>query len=466
MAKTLFDKIWETHTVKRSADGLDLIFIDRHLLTDLTGTVGLDEMARDGRNVRDPDLQLAVPDHLISTANSETVVEPQFAHWVETLETLAKAASIRHLPRGSGAQGIVHVIGVEKGFSLPGATVVCGDSHTSTHGAVGALAWGIGSTEVKHVLATQTLWMKRPKTARIWLDGNLAEDVSSKDAVLWLIGQLGADYARGHAVEFAGSAIKQMSIEERATVCNLAIEMSARWGVIAPDQVTFDYLDGRDMTPKGKLWTQALTHWKSLKSDENAVFDKEVRFDASKIRPQITWGTSPEQVGSLDSIVPDTDVDADALGYIGLSPGQRLEDVLVDYVFIGSCANGRIEDLRAAASVLKGRKIADHIEAWVVPGSEAVKQAAEAEGLDDVFIQAGFQWRQPGCSMCVSVNGDLVPPGKRCVSTSNRNFVGRQGPRARTHLASPVTAAACAVAGRIISAGELDKTSLVSKTLD
>ena len=456
MPETLLDKIWNPHRVKTSEDGLDLILIDRSLLTDLTGTVGLEDLDRDDRAVHSPALNLAVPDHMISTENSEQVVEPKFRHWVENLESLSEKAGIKHLPRGSGKQGIVHIIGLESGFCLPGSTIVCGDSHTSTHGAVGALAWGIGSTEVKHVLATQSLWMKKPKAARIWLDGTLQPHVTSKDLILWLIGQLGAAYGRGHAVEFAGPAINALSLEQRATLCNLAIEMSARWGLIAPDETVFTYLKDRELSPKGTLWDAAVEYWKTLQTDADASFEKEERFDVSDVQPQVTWGTSPEQVLPADGTVPsDSSVGHDVYDYIGLKPGDHLSDVQVDYVFIGSCANSRIEDFQAAAAVLKDRKIAEGVTAWAVPGSEAVRAEAEALGLDKVFLAAGFQWRQPGCSMCVSVNGDLVPPGKRCVSTSNRNFVGRQGPRARTHLASPATAAASAVAGFIRHAGNV-----------
>lgn len=448
--KTLFDKLWDGHTIQTSPDGLDLLHIDRSLLTDLTGTLALEELDAEGRAVIAPELLLATPDHLISTADGPGDVDPKHAHWVRTLERLAKTSNIRLWSRGSGQQGIVHIVGLESGFTLPGSTLVCGDSHTSTHGAVGALAWGIGSTEVKHVLATQSLWMKKPLRARIALDGTVQNGVSAKDIILWLIGQLGADYGREHAVEYAGAAITNMTIEERATICNLAIEMAARFGIIAPDEVTFDYLDGREFAPTGASWAQAVDYWKTLKTDEGAVFDKAASFDISSVTPQITWGTSPEHVTAIDGTVPrHPSADQKVYGYIGLEPGQSLQDVPIDYVFIGSCANGRIEDLRAAAKLVDGRKVASDVQAWVVPGSEAVRRQAEFEGLDAIFVEAGFAWRQPGCSMCVSVNGDIVAPGKRSVSTSNRNFVGRQGPDARTHLASPATAAASALTGKI-----------------
>lgn len=444
---TLVDRVWEQHLIRTSEDGLDLIHVDRSLLTDLTGTVGLDEMAEDGRDVHDPALHLAVPDHLIGTGE-DRLVDPRHTWWVDRLAERTRATGIRHMPRGSGGQGIVHIIGLERGFSLPGLTVVCGDSHTSTHGAVGALAWGIGSSEVKHVLATQTLWLRKPRRARIRLDGALGRGVYAKDVVLWLIGHLGADYARGHALEFAGHAVELMSIEERATLCNLAIEMSARYAIIAPDQTTFAYLQGRELSPKGADWDAAMVDWQGLCSDPDAVFDLEASADVSSILPQVTWGTSPEHVIDVGGCVP-ANANAHALAYIGLSEGERLAGTPIDYVFIGSCANGRIEDLRIAANIVRARKVAKDVVAWVVPGSEAVRRQAVEEGLEAVFAEAGFLWRQPGCSMCVSVNGDIVPPGKRCVATSNRNFVGRQGAGARTHLASPATAAASAIAGAI-----------------
>ena len=451
--KTLFDKLWESHRIATNEEGLDLIHIDRSLLTDLSGTVGLEEMDEEGRSIRNPDLHAAMPDHVIPTGPEDTPKQAKLrSRFVDNLDRLSKASGVRHFGRGSGRQGIVHVVGLEQGFTLPGVTLVCGDSHTSTHGAVGALAWGIGSTEVKHVLATQTLWMKRPYRARIWLDGTLKPGVFSKDLILWLIGRLGADYGREHAVEFAGPAIEALSIEARASFCNVGVEMGARFALIAPDEKTFDYVKGRRYAPKPDLWPDALAYWQTLKSDEGAEFDKEVRLDVSAVTPQITWGISPEQVVSLGGQVPDAGADAAALAYMGLGEGQSLEGLPVDYVFIGSCANSRIEDLRIAANAVSGRSVASHVTAWVVPGSEAVKQAAEEEGLADIFIASGFEWREPGCSMCNAVNGDLVPPGKRAVSTSNRNFVGRQGPGARTHLASPVTAAICAIEGRIPAA--------------
>lgn len=447
---SLFDKLWDRHCILTNAEGLDLIHIDRSLLTDLSGTIGLEEMQKDGRPVACPGLHVAMPDHVIPTGSEDTPEQAKLRErFVVNLDHMSKAAGIRHFARGSGRQGIVHVVGLEQGFTLPGATLVCGDSHTSTHGAVGALAWGIGSTEVKHVLATQTLWMKRPKKARIWLEGALRRGVFSKDLILWLIGQLGADYGREHAVELAGPAIEALSIEARASICNLGVEMGARFALIAPDEKTFRYLEGRTYAPSGAIWEAALEDWRSLKSDPDAVFDKEARLDISEVTPQITWGVSPEQVSGLGGGVPANTSETGALNYMGLQAGQSLEGLPIDYVFIGSCANSRIEDLRLVADIVRGQTVSDRVTAWVVPGSEAVKRAAEAEGLAEIFLAAGFEWRQPGCSMCNAVNGDLVAPGKRAVSTSNRNFVGRQGPNARTHLASPVTAAICALAGEI-----------------
>ena len=449
---TLFDKLWDSHRILKNAEGLELVHIDRSLLTDLSGTIGLEEMEEDGRPVPHPRLHAAMPDHVIPTGPQDTPQQAKLRErFVANLDRLSRKAGIRHFGRGSGRQGIVHVVGLEQGFTLPGVTLVCGDSHTSTHGAVGALAWGIGSTEVKHVLATQTLWMKRPKRARIWLDGSLKKGVFSKDLVLWLIGQLGADYGREHAVEFAGPAIEALSIEARASICNLGVEMGARFALIAPDEKTFAYLKGRTYAPQGDLWEGAVAQWRELKTDADAVFDKEVRLDVSQVTPQITWGISPEQVVPVGGGVPAERTEPAALEYMGLEAGQSLEGLPVDYVFIGSCANSRIEDLRVVADLVRGQKVSDRVTAWVVPGSETVKRQAEEEGLADIFRAAGFEWREPGCSMCNAVNGDLVAPGKRAVSTSNRNFVGRQGPNARTHLASPATAARCALAGMILS---------------
>jgi 3-isopropylmalate/(R)-2-methylmalate dehydratase large subunit len=444
---TLLDRVWEEHRIATDADGVDLLHVDRSLLHDLSGTVGLEDLEAAGRRVRHPELHLAVPDHAIGS-DPHGLSGPRTRRFVDGLARLTAAAGIRHLPRGSGAQGITHVVGLEQAFTLPGVTVVCGDSHTSTHGAVGALAWGIGSTETAHVLATQTLWQRKPRQKRVLLTGAPGPGVTAKDVVLQLIGRLGTDYGREHAVEFAGPYVRGLSVEGRATVCNLALELGARFALVAPDETVLRYLAGRPGTPTGPDLDAAVAHWRGLVTDPGAVFDGQVEVDVTATAPQVTWGTSPEHVVDVDGAVP-RDADPEALAHQGLRPGQGLAGLPLDRVFIGSCANNRIEDLRAAARVLAGRRVADGLVAWVVPGSEAVAAAARAEGLEEVFTAAGFEWRAPGCSLCVAVNGDRVAPGQRCLSTSNRNFVGRQGPGARTHLASPVTAAASALAGCI-----------------
>jgi 3-isopropylmalate/(R)-2-methylmalate dehydratase large subunit len=445
MASTAFDKIWDSHVILTSPEGLDLIHIDRSLLTDLSGTISLEGLRAEGHTVRCPELHVAIPDHTISTGKEEkpTALETRF---VTGLKKSAEDAGIMHWPRGSGKQGIVHVSALENAISLPGSTIVCGDSHTSTHGAVGALSWGIGTTEVKHVLATQTLWLRKPRQARIWLEGDLSPGVTAKDVVLWLINVLGADYGREHALEFAGPAVGAMSVEARATLCNLAVEMGARFGFVTADETTFTYLKGRPYAPPGEMWDQACRSWRSLGTDMGAVFDKEEHFDISAVIPQISWGISPGQTTGITGSIPAT-APMQATEYIGLEAEAVLEGTPIDYVFIGSCANSRIEDLRAAANLVKGKKVAVHVTAWVVPGSERVAEQAVTEGLDTIFREAGFDWRLPSCSMCNAVNGDAVPPGKRAISTSNRNFIGRQGPNSRTHLGSPLTAAASAITG-------------------
>ena len=454
-ARTIIEKIWSARTIL-SEDGLDLLHIDRSLLTDLSGTIGLEEIEADGLALHDPALNFAIPDHVVETRENAGFDPARRERFVATLERLSARHDVRHFARGSGRQGIVHVTAMDQGITLPGLLLVCGDSHTSTHGALGALAFGIGSTEVKHTLATQTLWMQRPRLARITLSGSLAAGVYAKDVALWIIARLGADWGREHAIEFSGPAIAAMSIDARATLCNMAVELGARFGVVSPDEIVFNYLQGKPFAPSGADWEAAIAAWRALPTEPGAVFDKEVSFDAGDITPQITWGTSPEQAIAADGALPPADeADPKAAAYIGLAPGQKITGVPVDYVFIGSCANGRIEDLRAAAAVVRGARVPHHVTALVVPGSEAVKEQAEGEGLHDIFRAAGFQWGEPGCSMCVGVNGDIVPPGKRCVSTSNRNFVGRQGPGARTHLASPATAAACAIAGVIVTAPQI-----------
>lgn len=460
MTRTLYQKIWDDHVVDHRDDGTTLLYIDRHLIHEVTTPQAFEGLRMAGRSVRRPDATLAVPDHNVpTTGRDKPIADPQSAEQVRLLEDNAKAHGIEHIAMNDARQGIVHVIGPEQGLTQPGMTIVCGDSHTSTHGAFGALAFGIGTSEVEHVLATQTLILKQSKSMRIAVEGGLGFGVSAKDLALGIIGQIGTNGGTGHVIEFVGDAIRTLSMEGRMTLCNMAIEGGARSGLVAPDETTFAYLKGRPRAPKAAQWEAAVTYWRSLFSDEGAHFDKDVTVDASKIAPLVTWGTSPEDVVPITGTVPSPDDFQDegkrdaarkALDYMGLLPGMRMEDVAVDRIFIGSCTNARIEDLRAAAQVIKGRKVADTIiEALVVPGSGLVKHQAEEEGLDRIFIEAGFQWREPGCSMCLGMNPDKVGPRERCASTSNRNFVGRQGPLARTHLLSPVMAAAAAVTGRL-----------------
>lgn len=460
VARTLYQKIWDDHVVDHRDDGTTLLYIDRHLIHEVTTPQAFEGLRMAGRSVRRPDATLAVPDHNVpTTGRNKPIADPQSAEQVRLLEDNAKAHGIEHIAMNDARQGIVHVIGPEQGLTQPGMTIVCGDSHTSTHGAFGALAFGIGTSEVEHVLATQTLILKQSKSMRIAVEGGLGFGVSAKDLALGIIGQIGTNGGTGHVIEFVGDAIRTLSMEGRMTLCNMAIEGGARSGLIAPDETTFAYLKGRPRAPKAAQWEAAVTYWRSLFSDEGAHFDKEVTIDAGEIAPLVTWGTSPEDVVPITGTVPSPDDFQDegkrdaarkALDYMGLLPGMRMEDVAVDRIFIGSCTNARIEDLRAAAEVIKGRKVADSIiEALVVPGSGLVKHQAEEEGLDRIFIEAGFQWREPGCSMCLGMNPDKVGPRERCASTSNRNFVGRQGPLARTHLLSPVMAAAAAVTGRL-----------------
>lgn len=458
--RTLFDKLWDSHVITDYGDGSALLHVDRHLVHDLGGPAAFAELERRGLPVHSPALTFATPDHVVSSAPGRTGSEHG---WAETLIGGLRAGSQRHAIRlfdvNQPGHGIVHVIGPELGLTLPGALLLCGDSHTSTHGALGALAWGVGASEIVHLLATQTLVQQRPRRMRITVDGALRPGVGAKDLSLALISRLGAAAGTGHAVEYAGPAIEALGMAGRLTLCNMSIEMGARIGMIAPDEVTFAWLQGRRFAPTGADWDAALAEWRTLRTDPGAVFDREERFDAASIGPHITWGTSPEQAVALDAVLPDpartADADAaaattQALTYMGLAAGQPIAGTPIDRVFIGSCTNGRLEDLRAAAHVLVGRKVAPRVTAWVVPGSEDVRRAAEGEGLDRVFMAAGFEWRSPGCSLCVGANGETVAPGQRCVSTSNRNFVGRQGPGARTHLASPAVAAACAVAGHIV----------------
>jgi len=470
--RTLYEKIWDSHVVERRDDGTCIIFIDRHLVHEVTSPQAFEGLRTAGRTVRRPDLTLAVPDHNLPTTarrdasgNRVPITDLMSAKQLEALEANAPAFGIRYIDDAAPEQGIVHVVGPEQGFTLPGCTLVCGDSHTAAHGALGALAFGIGTSEVEHVLATQTLLLKQSKSMEVRVEGSLGFGVSPKDLVLAIVGKLGASGGTGHVIEYTGSTIRDMSIEGRLTVSNMSIEAGARAGLIAPDEKTFDYLKGRPLAPTGADWDAALAWWQSLPSDDGAIYDKRVDLNAADIAPTVTWGTSPEDVVPITGEVPSLESFADeskraavakSLEYMGLTPGQRMVDVSVDNIFIGSCTNSRIEDLRAAAAVAKGRKIADGIkQALVVPGSGLVKQQAEAEGLDRIFIEAGFEWREPGCSMCLGMNPDKVPSGQRCASTSNRNFVGRQGPGARTHLLSPAMAAAAAVTGKLIDIREM-----------
>jgi len=469
--RTLYEKIWDAHVVEKRDDGTCLIFIDRHLVHEVTSPQAFAGLRAAGRKVRRPDLTLAVPDHnLPTTARVDAqghelpIADPESAQQLAALRRNVAEFDIPYIDALAAAQGIVHVVGPEQGFTLPGTTLVCGDSHTSAHGAMGALAFGIGTSEVEHVLATQTLLLTPAKTMEIRVDGKLGYGVSPKDVVLAIIGKIGAAGGTGHVIEFTGSVIRDMSIEGRLTVANMSIEAGARSGLIAPDEKTFAYLAGRPMAPTGADWDKALAWWKTLPTDAGAVYDKTVVLDAADIAPSLTWGTSPEDVVQITGMVPDPDSFADpskraaarkSLDYMGLTPGTLLRDVPVEHVFIGSCTNSRIEDLRAAAHVAKGRHVAEGVRALVVPGSGLVKRQAEAEGLDRIFLESGFEWREPGCSMCLAMNPDKVPPGERCASTSNRNFVGRQGPGARTHLLSPAMAAAAAVTGRLADVREL-----------
>jgi 3-isopropylmalate/(R)-2-methylmalate dehydratase large subunit len=470
--QTLYEKIWNAHVVEQRDDGTCLIFIDRHLVHEVTSPQAFEGLRAAGRTVRRPDLTLAVPDHNLPTTarrdsagNRIPIADPESAAQLDALERNAPAFGIRYIADADLEQGIVHVVGPEQGFSLPGTTIVCGDSHTASHGGLGALAFGIGTSEVEHVLATQTLQLKQSKSMEVRVDGQLGPGVTAKDVVLHITGVLGASGGTGYVIEYTGSVIRALSIEGRLTVSNMAIEHGARAGLVAPDDVTFAYLKGRPMAPKGAQWDAAVAYWRSLATDAGAVYDKVVVIDAADIAPCVTWGTSPEDVLPITGSIPDPSSFADpskqvaaqkSLDYMGLSAGTRLTDIEVQNIFIGSCTNSRIEDLRAAAAVLKDRQKADVVKwAIVVPGSGLVKRQAEEEGLDKIFTNAGFEWREPGCSACLGMNPDKVPPGERCASTSNRNFVGRQGPGARTHLVSPAMAAAAAVTGRLTDVREL-----------
>jgi 3-isopropylmalate/(R)-2-methylmalate dehydratase large subunit len=471
-ARTLYEKIWDAHVVEKREDGTCLVYIDRHLVHEVTSPQAFEGLRLAGRKVRRPDLTLAVPDHNVPTTarvdaqgNRIPILNKESAQQLAALERNAPEFGIRYFGATDVNQGIVHVVGPEQGFTLPGMTLVCGDSHTAAHGALGALAFGIGTSEVEHVLATQTLLLKPSKTLAIEVEGTLGYGVTAKDVILAVIGRIGTAGGTGYVMEYRGSTFRDMSIESRLTVANMAIEGGARSGLFAPDEKTFAYLKGRPMAPQGADWERAVEYWRTLVTDEGAQFDKHVRLEASEISPTVTWGTSPEDVVPITGVVPDPEsfedpskreAAAKSLAYMGLTAGQRMEDVPVEHIFIGSCTNSRIEDLRAAASVLKGHKVADRIkQALVVPGSGLVKRQAEAEGLDRIFLEAGFEWREPGCSMCLGMNPDRVPSGERCASTSNRNFMGRQGPGARTHLVSPVMAAAAAIKGRLADVRDL-----------
>jgi 3-isopropylmalate/(R)-2-methylmalate dehydratase large subunit len=463
--RSLIEKIWDRHVVAALGDGIDLLRVDRHLLHDLAGVISLEEMAERGLRTLRPDLTIATLDHAVSTEPARgATTTPISRRYVPTMAALCREAGIPLFDLHGPGQGIVHVVGPEQGLCLPGQTIVCGDSHTSTHGALGALAWGIGSTEVTHVLATQTIRQRRPALHRIRLEGVLRPGVGAKDVVLHLIGRFGTAAGAGAAVEFCGPVIDAMSVDERMVLCNMTIEMGAKFGIIAPDERTLSYLHGRPFAPTGEVWEAAARDWTGLFSDPAAGFDLERVVPCGEVAPQVTWGTSPEHTVEVGGQVPDPAAEPDAarqramwaaLDYMALEPGRAMRDIPIDWVFIGSCAGGRLEDLRAAAEVLRGRRVAAGLTAWVVPGSTAVRRAAEAEGLDRIFHKAGFEWRQSGCSLCSAANGEVVPRGLRCVATSNRNFVGRQGPGARTHLASPATAAASAVLGRLAEAAML-----------
>lgn len=458
--RTLYDKIWDDHLVNEQEDGTCLLYIDRHLVHEVTSPQAFEGLRMTGRRVRAPEKTLAVVDHNVPTTDrSKGIDDPESRLQVDTLAENCAEFGVEYFNEVDLRQGIVHIIGPEQGFTLPGTTIVCGDSHTSTHGAFGALAHGIGTSEVEHVLATQTLIQNKARNMKVTVDGQLPDGVTAKDIILSIIGEIGTAGGTGHVIEYAGEAIRALSMEGRMTVCNMTIEAGARAGLIAPDEKTFAYLNGLPRAPKGADWDRAVAYWRTLKSDEGAVFDAEVTLDAAALPPIVTWGTSPQDVSSINGAVPDPASVADegkrksmerALDYMGLKPGTRITDITIDRVFIGSCTNGRIEDLRAAAGVVRGKTVKDTVSAMVVPGSGIVKEQAEREGLDRIFTDAGFEWREPGCSMCLAMNADKLEPQERCASTSNRNFEGRQGRAGRTHLVSPTMAAAAAVAGHFV----------------
>ena len=459
MPKTLYDKIWDEHLVYQQDDGTSLIYVDRHLIHEVTSPQAFEGLRINKRKVRKPNLTLAVADHNVPTSDrSKGIADVESKLQVETLEKNCKEFGIKLFGMNDKRQGIVHIIGPEQGFTQPGSIIVCGDSHTATHGAFGSLAFGIGTSEVEHVLATQTLVQKKSKNFRIKVDGELSIGVTSKDVILQIIGKIGTAGGTGYVIEYAGSLISSLSVEQRMTICNMTIEGGARAGLIEPDQKIFDYLKDRPMSPKKDNWNKALDYWSKLKSDNGAKFDKEITLEGKDIMPMVTWGTSPQDVISIDEKIPNPESETDedrknsierSLKYMGLKPGTAIKDVKIDKVFIGSCTNGRIEDLRDAAKIIRNKKVAQHVYAMVVPGSGLVKQQAEQEGLDKVFKESGFDWREPGCSMCLAMNSDKLKPEERCASTSNRNFEGRQGRGGRTHLVSPGMAAAAAISGSL-----------------
>jgi len=466
--RTLFDKIWDQHVVERKEDGTCLLYIDRHLVHEVTSPQAFEGLRLNNRAVRRPDATLAVCDHNVPTTNrAQGIAEEDSRVQVDTLTHNCRDFGVEMYGMDDPRQGIVHIIGPEQGMTQPGMTIVCGDSHTSTHGAFGALAFGIGTSEVEHVLATQTLLMKPAKNMRITVDGPRPTGTTAKDLILAIIGKIGTAGGTGHVIEYAGEAVRELSMAGRMTICNMSIEAGARAGMIAPDETTFDYIRGRPYAPKAGQWEQAVQYWRSLPSDPGAEYDTEVVLRADEIAPQVTWGTSPQDVVPVTGVVPDPDEAPDdsrrrsiarSLDYMGITPGTRMQDLKLDKVFIGSCTNARIEDLREVAKVVRGRTVADGVHAMIVPGSGLVREQAEEEGLDRIFTQAGFEWREPGCSMCLAMNADRLEPGERCASTSNRNFEGRQGRGGRTHLMSPAMAAAAAITGRITDVRELTQT--------
>ena len=465
MSKTLYDKIWENHLVHQQEDGTSLIYVDRHLVHEVTSPQAFEGLRIQKRKVRRPELTLAVPDHNVPTTDrSKGINDSESKIQVDTLRDNCKEFGVKLFDVNDKRQGIVHIIGPEQGFTQPGTVIVCGDSHTATHGAFGSLAFGIGTSEVEHVLATQTLIQKKSKNLRINVNGKLPIGVTAKDVILKIIGTIGTAGGTGYVIEFAGEVIRNLSMEERMTVCNMTIEAGARAGLIAPDNKTFEYLEGKTMSPKGKNWDNAVKFWKTLYSDKNCKFDKEINIDGKQIEPLVTWGTSPQDVSPVTGVVPDPNKETNedrkmamkrSLEYMGLKANTKISDIKIDKIFIGSCTNGRIEDLRLAASLLKGKKIASNVSAMVVPGSGLVKAQAEKEGLHKIFMEAGFEWREPGCSMCLGMNPDQLKPKERCASTSNRNFEGRQGRGGRTHLVSPGMAIAAAIKGHLSDVREI-----------